>query len=123
MDDIFRETLGFLAMMLGTLMDPIALPCYIAIGLFVRNLGGALAASIGFNVAFRVVMAAIKSNVEGGVQTGSPDFEVVAASIAGGALVTGMSIILLQRTEKKFRKNQQKMKGRHTIWQHSQEHR
>jgi hypothetical protein len=82
MDDILRETLGFFAMMLGTLMDPIALPCYIASGLFIKKLGGALAASIGFSVVFRVVVAAIRSNGEGDAETGSPDFEVLAASLS-----------------------------------------
>jgi hypothetical protein len=77
-------------MMIGTLVDPIALPCYIAIGIFVRNLAGALAAAIGFAVVFRLVIAAIRSSVEAGVETGSPDFEVIAASVAGAAFTTGI---------------------------------
>jgi len=95
MDDIdtLRQILGFFAMMAGTLMDPIALPCYIASGLFIKKLGGALAASIGFSVVFRIVIAAIRSNAEGGADTGSPDFEIIAASFVGAALVT--SIVFL----------------------------
>jgi len=91
--DCMEDILGFFAMMAGTLMDPIALPCYIASGLFIKKLGGALAASIGFSVVFRIVVAAIRSNAEGGADTGSPDFEVIAASLVGAALVT--SIVFL----------------------------
>jgi hypothetical protein len=102
MDDILRETCGFFAMMLGTLMDPIALPCYIASGLFFKKLGGALAASIGFNVAFRVVMAAIKSNVEAGVETGPPNIEAVAASFVGAAFVTSIVYFFASKCRKEI---------------------
>ena len=98
MDDILRETCGFVAMMLGTLMDPIALPAYILSGLFIRKLGGALAASIGFNVAFRVVMAAIKSHVE----TGPPNIEPVAASFVGAALVTSIVYFFASKRRKEI---------------------
>jgi hypothetical protein len=88
--DFMEDVLGFFAMMLGTLADPIALPCYIVIGILVRNLAGALATAIGFAVVFRLVIAAIRSNAEAGVETGSPDFEVIAASVAGAAFATGI---------------------------------
>jgi hypothetical protein len=94
-NDTLRQILGFFAMMVGTLMDPIALPCYIASGLFIKKLGGALAASIGFSVAFRIVIAAIRSNAEGGAESGSPDFEIVAASFVGAAFVTSIVFLLL----------------------------
>jgi hypothetical protein len=89
-NDILRETCGFFAMMLGTLMDPIALPAYIISGLFIRNFGGAVGASIGFNVAFRVVVVAIQSHGETGVETGPPNIEAVTASFVGAALVTSI---------------------------------
>ena len=87
MDDILRETLGFFAMMLGTLMDPIALPGYIISGLFIRKLGWALVASIGWNIVPRIIIAAIESHIEG-VETATRDSEVVAASFVGAILVT-----------------------------------
>jgi hypothetical protein len=88
--DFMEDILGFLAMILGTLADPIALPCYIAIGIMVRSLAGALASAIGFAVLFRIVIASIRSNAEAGVETGSPDFGVIAASVAGAAFATGI---------------------------------
>jgi hypothetical protein len=100
MDDILRETCGFFAMMLGTLMDPIALPAYIISGLFIRKLGGAVAASIGFNVAFRVVMSATKSHVENGIETGPPNIEAVTASFVGAALVTNIVYFFASKRRK-----------------------
>jgi hypothetical protein len=96
-NDTLRQILGFFAMMAGTLMDPIALPCYIASGLFIKKLGVALGASIGFNVAFRIVIAAINSNVEAGVETGPPDIEGIAASLVGAAFVTGIVHLFASR--------------------------
>ena len=99
-NDTLRQILGFFAMMIGTLVDPIALPIYIAIGIFVRNLAGALAASIGFAVVFRLVIAAIRSNAEAGGETGSPDFEIIAASVAGAAFATGIAYLCASRYRK-----------------------
>ena len=90
------------------LMDPIALPCYIASGLFFKNLGGALAASVGFNVVFRVVLAAISSNGRGGVETGSLDFEAIAASIIGAALVTAIVYFFASKRRKRVAKERAK---------------
>ncbi|HXB61150.1 MAG TPA: hypothetical protein VNU95_16375 [Candidatus Acidoferrales bacterium] len=103
-NDTLRQILGFFAMMLGTLMDPIALPCYVASGLFIKKLGGALVASIGFSVVFRVVVAVIRNNAEGGAESGSPDFEVVAASFVGAALVTSIVFLFASMHRKQARK-------------------
>jgi hypothetical protein len=100
LDDILRQICGFFAMMLGTLMDPIALPAYIISGLFIRKFGGALAASIGFNIAFRIVMAVIQSHVESGVETGSPNIEAVAASFFGAAIVTSVVYFFASKRRK-----------------------
>ena len=108
MDDFVRETLGFFAMVVGTLMDPIAVPCYIASGIFIKKFGGALAASIGFSLIFRVVVAAIKSNSEGGAETGSPDIEVVVASFVGAAIVTSVVFLIASNYRKQAQKESAK---------------
>ena len=102
-NDTLRQILGFFAMMIGTLVDPIALPIYIAIGIFVRNLAGALAASIGFAVVFRLIIAGIRSSAEAGVETGSPDFEIIAASVAGAAFATGITYFCASKFRKSAR--------------------
>ena len=102
MDDILREILGFFAMMLGTLMDPIALPGYIISGLFIRNLGGALAVSVGWNVALRIIIAALQS---GSAYTEQPNIEVVAASFVGAALVTSIVYFFDSKRRKKVKSN------------------
>lgn len=99
--DTLRQILGFFAMMVGTLMDPIALPCYIAFGLFIKKYGGALAASIGFNIAFHVVLSAIQKSQEGGADTGSPDMEVMAASLVGAVGITSLVFLIASKSRQR----------------------
>jgi ABC-type Fe3+-siderophore transport system permease subunit len=97
MDDPLREILGFFAMMFGTLADPIATPCYIASGIFFKRLGVALAASIGFNVAFRIIIAALQ-NKNG--DTEQPSTEVLVASFVGAVFVTSIIYFFASRRRK-----------------------
>jgi hypothetical protein len=98
--DSLRPILGFFAMMLGTLLDPIALPCYIACGLLIRKYIAALAFSIGSNVALHVILSVIHKSSDGGAETGSPDLEVMAASIVGAVLVTSILFFFAARRRK-----------------------
>jgi hypothetical protein len=99
-NDTLRQILGFFAMMLGSLMDPISLPCYIASGIFFKRVGLAIGASIGFYVVSRLIIAAIQSHVEAGVETGSVDMEVRVASLAGAVLVTVIAYFCASRYRK-----------------------
>jgi hypothetical protein len=99
-NDTLRQILGFFAMMLGTLMDPISLPCYIASGLFFKRVSSAMTATIGFYVISRVVLAAIQSKVEAGIETAPVDMEVRAASFVGAVLVTGIAYFFASRYRK-----------------------
>lgn len=101
MDNILRQTCGFFAMMLGTLTDPIALLGYIISGLLIRNLGWALAASIGWNIVPRTIIRTIESHVEG-VEVAPRDSEVVAASFVGAILVTGIVYFFARNHRKKI---------------------
>lgn len=93
-NDNLRQILGFFAMMLGSLMDPISLPCYIASGIFFKRVGLAIGASIGFYVVSRLILAAIQSQVEAGVETGSVDMEARVASLVGAVLVTAIAYFI-----------------------------
>jgi ABC-type Fe3+-siderophore transport system permease subunit len=96
--DIFREVCGFFAMMLGTLMDPIATPGYIICGLFIRNLKGALIAAMGWNLILRIVVYALESkNGEPG-----PDTEVIVASFAGALFATGIVYFIASKKRKQL---------------------
>ena len=114
MEDFVRESLGFFAMAGGTLMDPIALPCYIAIGIFVKKFSHALATSIGFNLIFRAVATAIQRNLEGGAETGSPNIKIIAASLVGAVIVTSCvflnALILSSDSRKQVKKESAKDK-------------
>ncbi len=109
--DFMEDILGFFAMMLGTLMDPIALPCYIASGLFIKKYGGALAASIGFNIVFHVVLSAIQKSQESGAETGMPDGEVLAASLVGAIAVTSL-VFLIASKSRQSRKSEAAKDGK-----------
>jgi ABC-type Fe3+-siderophore transport system permease subunit len=85
-------------MMLGTLMDPITLPGYIISGLFIRKFGGALAASIGWNVVLRIIIAALQS---GSAYTEQLNIEAIAASFVGAALVTSIVYFFASKRRKK----------------------
>lgn len=99
-NDSLRQILGFFAMMLGSLMDPISLPCYIASGAFFKKYGLAVGASIGFYVISRVVISAIQSHQEAGIETGSVDMEVRAASLVGAILVTSIVYLIASKRRK-----------------------
>jgi hypothetical protein len=99
-NDTFRQIAGFFAMMLGTLMDPISLPCYIASGVFFKRFSWAISATIGFYVVSRVVIAAIQSKVEAGVETGPVDMEVRVASFVGAVLVTSIVYLIASKCRK-----------------------
>jgi ABC-type Fe3+-siderophore transport system permease subunit len=97
MDDLLREILGFFAMMLGTLMDPIATLGYIASGLFIRKFSGALAASIGWNIVLRIVIAALQN---GNADAEQPDAEVVVSSFVGAVFVTAIIYFFASKRRK-----------------------
>jgi hypothetical protein len=103
-----EDILGFFAMMFGTLMDPIALPCYIASGLFIKKYGVAVAASIGLNIVFHVVFSAIQKSQEGGAETGSPDMEVLAASLVGAVAVTSFVFLIASKSRQRRKLEAQK---------------
>lgn len=99
-NDTLRQIAGFFAMMLGSLMDPISVRCYIASGIFFKRFSWAMTASIVFYVVSRVVLAAIQSKLEGGAETGSVDMEIRFASFVGAVLVTGIAYFCASKYRK-----------------------
>ena len=99
-NDTLREILGFFVRMIGSLMDPIGLPCYIAIGLYFRSLAGALSVALGFRLVFQIVIAIIRSNIEGGADSSAPDFESLAVGFSGAAFATGVTYFVASKYRK-----------------------
>jgi hypothetical protein len=99
-NDTLREILGFFVRVIGSLMDPIGLPCYIAIGIYFRSLAGALSVALGFRLVFQIVIAIIRSNIAGGVDSSSPDFESLAVGFSGAAFATGITYFFASKYRK-----------------------
>ena len=91
------EILGFFAMVLGTLMDPIRTPGYIISGWLIKNLAGALTASILWNLLLYAVIIAPQAARE----HSSPRVDVLFASCVGAALMTGMVYFFASRRRKR----------------------
>jgi hypothetical protein len=116
-NDTLREILGFFVRVIGSLMDPIGLPCYIAIGIYFRSLAGALSVALGFRLVFQIVIAIIRSNIAGGVDSSSPDFESLAVGFSGAAFATGITYFVAS----KFRKAAKKERKAHDMTRFTKE--
>ena len=101
-----REILGFLVMMIASLLDPIRTPGYIISGWLVKNCGLAIVISIAWNVLLYVLIimpAARREHSE-------PNGAVFFASCCGAALATYITYLIASRSRKAKEALQSKQK-------------
>jgi len=99
-NDILTLILGFFARMLGSLMDPISLPFYIAFGVFFKRYILAISSSIGFYIIARILLSVIESHQEG-IET---RINIGFASFVGAVLFTSLVYLIASMCRKNKRK-------------------
>ena len=91
-----REIIGFLVMMIASLLDPIRTPGYIISGWLVKNCGLAIVISVAWNALSFVVIAMLASRQE----HSEPNATVFFASCCGAALATYITFLIASRSRK-----------------------